>query len=206
MRRTPFSTIPVMLAGAVTLSACVSVLPEQPKPEAVYRFAEPDAQFDLTGTLVIHEPEAPRLLAGRQIAVAASDDGLKIIPGVAWADRSTRLFQVTMIDTFSESGGGYAVDDVAGFSGDYELFWRVSEFSLKGGSGHCTLRLTLMDGGSRDPVAQETVMASVPASGTGARARAKALSEAGRDCVADGARHLANTIREKEARESGAED
>ena len=122
-----------VLALGLASAGCVSVLPEQPKPEAVYRLPDPQTRVELETNVVIREPDAPRLLAVRKITSQGPDGGFKVLPGVAWADRATRMFQVTLLDAFSTSGNGLAVDDVTGVSGTYEVYWRVSQFSLDGG-------------------------------------------------------------------------
>lgn len=195
----PASAIAILMAAG----GCVSVLPEQPKPEAVYRLAEPQALAELRAHVVIREPDAPRLFASRTITSQSPDGGLKVVSGVAWADRATRMFQVTLLDAFKGDGPGLAVDDVTGVSGDYELYWRVSEFSLKGTEGVCELQLTLLDGRSRVPVAQQSVAARAQASAKGDLARARALSDAGRLCVEKAAGFIAERAVAAETDEDG---
>ena len=185
----------ICTAAALTVSiaaaGCVSVLPEQPKPEAVYRLAEPQALAELRTHVVIREPDAPRLFASRTITSQSPDGGLKVVSGVAWADRATRMFQVTLLDAFQGDAPGLAVDDVTGVSGEYELYWRVSEFALEGTEGVCELQLTLLDGRSRVPVAQQSVSARSGAAAKGDLARARARSDAGRLCVEKAAGFIA---------------
>lgn len=191
MIRPTLSAIVLSLSG-LTLSGCVSVLPEQPRPEAVFQIGVPQSQRPLNATVVVREPDAPRLFASRAIAAEGGDGGLRVVPGIAWADRATRMLQVTMVDSFSADGDGLAVDDATGVSGHYELYWRVTDFSLKGNDGYCEAQLTLMDGRSREPVEKGTVSARVSGSGSQPVARAKALAAAGRDCVAKGADFVAD--------------
>ena len=180
------------LAILIAAGGCVSVLPEQPKPEAVYRLAEPQALAELRTHVVIREPDAPRLFASRTITSQSPDGGLKVVPGVAWADRATRMFQVTLLDAFQGDAPGLAVDDVTGVSGEYELYWRVSKFSLEGLDGVCELQLTLLSGRSRVPVAQQSVSARAASTAKGDLARARALSDAGRLCVEKAAVFIAD--------------
>ncbi|MEM5517731.1 ABC-type transport auxiliary lipoprotein family protein [Henriciella sp. AS95] len=183
-----------LLALVCSLSACVSVLPEQPKPKALYQIGGPESQVSLSHHVVIREPDAPRLFASRNIAVKGPNDGLRIIEGVAWADRMTRLMQVAMIDAFSTDGKGIAVDDAAGVSGAAELYWRVPDLTLEGNEGVCELQLTLLDGRSREPLAQTTVRGRASASGEKAQARARALADAGQACIAKGAEFIAQEM------------
>jgi cholesterol transport system auxiliary component len=187
-----FSPIGLAATGALLTTACVSVLPEQPKPLAVYELPAPQTKSRLQANVVIREPDAPRLFASRQVTSQGPDGGLKIVPDVAWADRATRMFQVNLLQAFDENAPGLAVDDVTGVSGAYELYWRVSRFTLDSGEGVCTLQLTLLDGRSREPVSQDTVTARSPTTARGELPRARALADAGRQCVEQAAGLIAD--------------
>ncbi len=184
--------IPAAIAAlmASVTTACVSVLPEQPRPEAVYQLAEAETRTEIESLVVVREPDAPRLLASRSIVSQSADGGLRVVPGVAWADRLTRMLQVALIDSISPSGAGMALDDSAGVSGQYELHWRVTDFALKGSEGVCTVQLTLLDGASREPVAQTRASAQAAVSGEGNQARARALAAAGSGCAQQAAEFL----------------
>jgi cholesterol transport system auxiliary component len=171
------------LAAVIAAGGCVSVLPEQPEPRAVYQLPDPQTAAELQTNVVIREPDASRLFASRKITSQSEDGGFKVVPEVAWAERATRMFQTALLDAFSTSSTGLAVDDVTGVSGEYELYWRVTQFSLRGNEGVCQLQLTLLDGRSREPVAQQTLSASAEAPGRGDLERARALADAGRLCV-----------------------
>lgn len=179
------------VASALPLASCISVLPKQPKPNALYRLPLPDVTVTLPVDVVILEPDAPRLIGGRSIAAIGPQGGLRVVSGVAWADRSTRLLQIGMINTFSDSGPGLALDDAAGINAAAELFWRVDDFSLLGDRGYCSLQLTLLEGRTRQPIAQTRINSESQSEGESAEARAHALAEAGRECVRQGAEFVA---------------
>jgi len=181
MRSTPHRI--GFLAMVLGLSACVSVLPEQPKPKALYQIAGPATKIALSSHIVIREPDAPRLFASRNIAAKGPQDGLRVVEGIAWADRMTRLLQVAMVEAFSSDGAGLAVDDATGVSGAAELYWRVADFTLEGNEGVCELQLTLLDGRTRQPLAQTKVNARAASTSDKVQARAKALADAGQACV-----------------------
>ena len=65
--------IRVLMTGlaACSLAACVSVLPEPKVPQGLYRFAPMETTYDLDASVLIREPDASRLVAGR--AIAAED-------------------------------------------------------------------------------------------------------------------------------------
>lgn len=179
-----------------TLSACLSLIPTPDAPTALYRLGpvQGDVARPIAADIVIREPEAPRILAGSDMAAKDENGAIRLIRNVEWADRSTRLMQLTLLDYLDSEGEGVAVIPEAGTRASYELAWRISEFSLQNGDAIASLELTLLSANLRAPLEQTTVSASVPASGTSNGARAIALAEAGRQVVAQTADFLSREI------------
>lgn len=180
-----------VLAGAAALAGCVSVLPEPDAPGALYRFGPMPATHQLSAVISIREPDAPRLFGGRAIASQAPDGSLRLVPGVEWADRATRMFQLSLLDTLDSSAGGAAISASEARAGDYVLSWRISDFSLTGDTARCQLELTLIPEMPDGVVAQTGVTNTATASGRSASARAQAMAEAGRGCVREAADFVA---------------
>ena len=173
--------------AACSLAACVSVLPEPKVPQGLYRFAPVETVYDLDASVIIREPEASRLVAGRAIAAEDSAGALRLVPNVEWTDSSTRLMQMAMLDALEGQGAGRAVSPETGAPAEYELSWQMIDFTLSGTTGRCRVRATLLDGASREVLDQVIVSASSPAQGSSNADRARALGEAGRACVNDAA-------------------
>ena len=183
-----------LLTGLCLLSACVSVLP-QPKPAAaLYRIAPSADKYSVSARIVINEPDAPRLLAGRAIASVRSDGTLRLIPRVAWADTATRLLQVALLDSLEPADGqsqAAVLASATGLQGDYQLSWRIVDFVVDDLTARCDLELTLLDGSSRAVIVQHAISTRNVAASNGSQARASALSVAGRDCVREAAAYVA---------------
>lgn len=188
--------IRVLMTGlaAYSLAACVSVLPEPKVPQGLYRFAPMETAYDLNASVLIREPDASRLVAGRTIAAEDSSGALRLVPNVEWTDSSTRLMQMAMLDALQGQGAGKAIAPETGAPAPYELSWQVTDFTLSGTTGRCRVRATLMDGGSRDVLDQIVVSNSASANGGSNADRAKALGEAGRACVNDVAAFVSQYI------------
>lgn len=187
--------VPALLLGA---AGCVSVLPEQTAPEALYRVAPAQDSFALETRIVVREPEAPRILGGQGMVSEAADGGLKLVGGAEWAGRATKLLQLALVDRFAPSGDeleGYAVASAMGAPGEYELAWRVSDLALAGNRAVCRLDLILMDATTRAPVASQRVSGTADAPGRSPSQRAQALSRAAGACVDEAARFLAGASR-----------
>ena len=181
----------VLLLAATSLTACVSVLPEQKAPEGLYRFGPMDALHMIDASVVVREPEASRLFGGRAIAAEDSSGALRLIKGVEWSDSATRLMQVALLDTLGGDNGGVAVASDTGAPTDYELAWRISDFTLSGTTARCRIEATLLEGRTRKVLAQTNVSTSAVALEGNNAARAKALTDAGRACVSDVAAFVA---------------
>jgi len=181
----------VLMIVAASLAACVSILPEKKAPEALYRFGPMESMHALDASIVIREPEASRLVGGRAIAAEDRDGALRLVKGVEWTDSATRMMQVALLDTLGGSDAGIAVASDTGAPTDYELAWRISDFTLSGTTARCRIEATLLEGRSRKVLAQTNVSTTAIALDSGNAARAKALTDAGRACVSDVAAFVA---------------
>ena len=171
--------------ASLALTACVSVLPEPEAPEGLYRFGAMTETYPVEAVVSVREPDASRLFGGRVIASEDPAGALRLVRGVEWADNATRLMQVAMLDALDDSGAGVAVGQETGAHADYELVWRVEDFSLAGTDARCDLEATLVEADTRKVVAQTNVTSSARAVASSNASRAQALAEAGRACVSD---------------------
>lgn len=180
------------LACAGLLAGCVSVLPEPEAADALYRFGPMPATRQLDAVVKVREPEASRVFGGRAIASQGEDGALRLVPGVEWADPATRMFQLGLLDALGDEGAGAAIAASEARLGDYDLSWRVSDFSIAGGTASCRLELTLIEIAGEGAVEQSSVTGTAEASGRRGVARAQAMAQAGRDCVRQAADFVAD--------------
>lgn len=183
----------IALASITFLTGCVSVLPEPETPDALYRLGpvDPSDSIVFTRSVVVREPEAPRILSGVDMVARDDQGALRLVKGVEWADRVPRLFQMTLLDHLGGRDGGFAVLPETGARAEYELSWRLSEFSLEGNLAIARAELTLLDGKSREALRQLTVSGESRADSSNASDRANALAQAGRDIVRQAAAFIA---------------
>lgn len=116
---------------ALSASACVSLLPES-EPNAVYRLSSPTPRSIDGGewTLVQIDPlQAPRGLAGDDIALLTEDRHLAYLAGAQWISPAPRLMQNLVIDTFNAVDSNLApVRPEDGVRAAYELRLDLREF------------------------------------------------------------------------------
>jgi cholesterol transport system auxiliary component len=181
----------ILALSAATLVACVSILPEPKAPEGLYRFGPMDAMYRLEASIVVREPEASRLIGGRAIAAEDGDGALHLVRNVEWAESATRMMQMALLDTLGGGNAGMAVASETGAPTDFELVWRVSDFTLSGTTARCRMEATLLQGRTRKVLAQVNVSTTALALTPRNASRAKALTDAGRACISDVAAFVA---------------
>jgi cholesterol transport system auxiliary component len=90
-----------------------------------------------------------------------------------------------LLDSLSGSGPNAALPSNSSGPAQFELNWRLSEFTLYGGSARCRLDAALLSGRTRTVVAQTSVSTTAVGLDDTNAARAKALTDAGRACVSE---------------------
>lgn len=197
--RSCVSALALVLA-ALPLAGCLSIFPDREAPDGLYRVT-PDLRLEGLGAdLAVREPEAARILSGREMASLSGDGALRVVSGVEWADRSTLLLQTALLDVLSGDGPGTAFDAGAAARSAYELSWRISDLYVEGGTAVCRLDLLLLDGETRAPLARERIDTRTVVANGSTRRRALALSDAAAECVTEAGRALIYLIeRDREA-------
>lgn len=181
--------------SAVTLSACVSVLPEPEAPDALYTISSQARFDDLPHTLIVREPEAPIILAGQALVSEGADGELRLIPGVEWSGPATRQIQYSIIDSFAPEAPGHAVPPELGVLAKYELATRVSDLRVRGDTALCGMIVSVIANSNRQLVARTRVSAEETASGGSAKARAMALSDAASACTEQASQFALETLK-----------
>ncbi len=96
------------LAAVISLSACVSVLPDAPPPSARYQVTEvtPDGadRAPVAWTLGVDEPDATLAYNTAKIALSRAPARIEYYAGGEWVDRAPRLFGAALIRSFENTG------------------------------------------------------------------------------------------------------
>ena len=187
-------------ASLAALAGCVSVLPTPEAPEAYYRIGPMQPMHQLKATVRIREPDASRLFSGRTIAAEDETGALRVVRGVQWTDNATEMMLGGLLDALNGEGEFAALPAGASGQTQYEVTWRMSEFTLYGETARCRLDAALLGGRSGAGISQTTVATTAVALDKSNAARAKALTDAGRACLSE----LAAFIAEETAQEASA--
>lgn len=187
----------IVSAGLAGLGGCVNVLPTPEAPEAYYRIGPIQPLHELKATVRIREPEASRLFSGRTIAAEDETGALRVIRGVQWTDNATEMMLGGLLDALNSDGEHAALPSGASGATEYEVTWRMSEFTLYGETARCRLDAALLKGRSRAVISQTTVSTTAVALDETNAARAKALTDAGRACISELASFIADEAAEE---------
>jgi ABC-type uncharacterized transport system auxiliary subunit len=178
-----------VLALSSALGGCFSVLPEPQIPSALISLPADRAQAPadpLQADVSVYPPDSTRAFAGVDIAVR-TDQEMVYLGDVRWVDAAPRLLQNAVVDSLAKAGGnGRAVTAQIGARVDYEVRWRIVDFSVSRDTGpvRVEVAVSLLDALTRRMVAQETFSATGSPSDRSPRARAAALALAAQS-VAD---------------------
>ncbi|MDJ0922326.1 MAG: ABC-type transport auxiliary lipoprotein family protein [Henriciella sp.] len=194
MRRANPIRCGILSAGLFLVSACVSVLPTPVAPESLYRPEAVSVAGPLDQSLVIREPESPQIFSGQAMISEDPTGALRLVPTVEWAGRSTRLIQLALVNSFSNSGEGAALLPETGLRAPYELAGRIRLLALQGDQAVCEISASVISVTERSLVGQTIVKASSLATTSRAEDRALALKAATEACVADLAAFAASAV------------
>ncbi|MEM1086433.1 MAG: ABC-type transport auxiliary lipoprotein family protein [Pseudomonadota bacterium] len=164
-------------ALALTLTGCVSVLPEPTTPDALYRIEAAATPRFINATVVIREPEAPQIMSGRAMIREDSAGAIRLIPSVEWAGRSTRLMQLALVDSLVGDLGG-AVLPESGVQAEYEVSTRLSTLGFVGDAAVCNGTVNLVNLKTRQIVRQSRIEARTSDSEARSAQTLKGASEA----------------------------
>ncbi|NWG91794.1 MAG: membrane integrity-associated transporter subunit PqiC [Parvularculaceae bacterium] len=95
-------------AAALSLSACVSVLPDAPPASARYQVTDvtvdAPARAPAAWTLAIEDPEATLAFNTAKIALSRGPARIEYYAGGEWVDRAPRLLGAALVRSFENTG------------------------------------------------------------------------------------------------------
>ncbi|PHS39280.1 MAG: hypothetical protein COA91_06420 [Robiginitomaculum sp.] len=179
-QKTTFRVGALCLIAALSLSACVSVLPKAKPASTVYRLSIPHGVPETPGKLLrvvnIELPKAPRALSGTDIVLSPDGRRLTAAAGASWAEPVPSQLRHALIDKLAGDGRLTGIIPSGGTRAPFRLHIDIRRFEAVFDNGETaapnavvTLNLTLTDTNSRRLVGSHSVS-------TNARARAATVS------------------------------
>ena len=200
---------PLLGAGALTLGACVSLLPDAADLEARIgldaTYEAPARAEPLGVTLSIADPRAEDVFDTAAVAVKTGPLQYEYLGSAEWTDRAPILLELFLERRLGATGAFTAVGDRIGLPiADYTLHTDVLAMNTDrtdGNTAKVAYGARLTDTRGRT-VATRTFAASVPVAGQGGGAVALALNEAAARAVDETLAWMAPIIAEAERAEA----
>lgn len=178
--------VPALLALALALGACSSLLNVQRTPFTIYSpqySAEPSTGAPVDWQLVVETPLASDTLATPRIVVMPKPGVIEVFPGARWSDTAPAMLRGLVVRGFERSGRIMGVGSaVSGLRADYALAIDLHDFQVEivDGAPRAAVRLQarLLDYTSNRVLAARAFAAEEPAAGTDAASAFPAFQRA----------------------------
>ena len=158
-------------AGAVTLSACVSLGAADPPPFLLSLTANesPAAGSQRNGiigeSIVVQLPMTPRKLAALRVPVQVSNSRISYLKDAVWVDKPNRLFQKLLIETLSAKSGKLILNEVdAGGKAGLRIAGELINFGLDGDRNTAVVTYDAVKLRTGQPAEKKRFEAKVPIS------------------------------------------
>jgi cholesterol transport system auxiliary component len=172
--------------ACLSLSGCITLLPEAPPPARLYVLEAGDTQpIDapaLDAVIGVAAPSGPRALLGADL-IWRDGGELTFVGQSQWSSRADTALQSMLMESLIRQGRFRAVTRIAEARSDFDLRWEVLDFQIDGASmkARFTAEATLLASPGRRVVAQTIVSAEATVAARTSSAAAAALADAARD-------------------------
>jgi len=186
------------VAIALTLSGCISVLPDAKAAPTVYRLSVPTAALTAANaqTIVINieYPKAPKALGGTDIVLSPDGRRLTAASGASWSEPVPSLLRNVLIDTLGKEGKVAGIIPNGSTRVPYRLNTDLRRFEAVFDNGEdaaplatIQLNLTLVDTATRHIVGTHAVYKTVRADQKSVSSIVKATDRASQEAMQDAA-------------------
>lgn len=141
------------MIGALTLSGCISLLPEPAPAPSIYRLSSVDGANEVvvgSQAILIRKPDAPLALKGTEISLSPDGRRIAYAENAEWEAPIPQLIQQALIDGFEKSETLHPVTSATGIRANYALTVNVRSFEA-----------VFVDGKKKAPEARVIVTATL---------------------------------------------
>ena len=179
--------------SALTMSACVSILPDPVPASIVYKLETPsETAVPLPGAKIyrIDRPTAPIGLINDRIIVSPDGDTLSMVERANWAQSIPELIQHSFMDEMASRATMVGVLPASGARTEFRAHLTVRNFDAVFDEGpdrppaaRVSYMATVSDAGTRDLIGTYSVSKTVRADSVNVSSIVKAQSEANRSAI-----------------------
>ena len=179
----------LILAAALALCGCISLLPKAPPPPRTFMLSAGDVArapgAPIDAVIAVAEPTGERALLGADMVWSTGNE-VAYVGHTQWSDHAGDALQAMLVETLSRQGRFRAAGRTGEASAQYEIRWEVLNFQIDNASMSARLRadVKLTQAPGRQVIAQEIIEASAPVADRSQTSAAAALTQAAREGTA----------------------
>jgi len=176
----------LILAAALSLAGCISLLPKAPPPPRTFMLSAGDiapAQgAPVEAVIAVAQPTGERALLGTDMVWSTGSE-VAYVGHAQWSAHADDALQALLVETLSRQHRFRAAGRTGETSAQYEIRWEVLNFQVDNASMTARFRadVKLTQAPGRQVLAQEIIEASAPVAGRSQTNAAGALTQAARE-------------------------
>ena len=194
----------LILAAALALGGCISLLPKPPPPPRTFMLRAGDIAHSqgqpIDAVIAVAQPTGERAILGSDMVWSTGNE-VAFVGHAQWSAHADDALQAIVVETLSRQHRFRAAARTGEASAQYEIRWEVLNFQVDNASMTARFRadVKLTQAPGRQVVAQEIIEASAPVADRSQTNAAAALTQAARDGAARVALFAADAAMQAEA-------
>lgn len=179
----------LILAAALSLSGCISLLPKAPPPPRTFLLnagdVAPAQGQPIDAVIAVAQPTGERALLGTDMVWSTGEE-VAYVGHTQWSGHADDALQAVLVETLSRQHRFRAATRTGEASAQYEIRWEVLNFQVDNASMTARFRadVKLTQAPGRQVITQEIIEAAAPVAGRSQTNAAAALTQAAREGAA----------------------
>lgn len=179
----------LILAAALSLGGCISLLPKAPPPPRTFMLnagdVAPAQGQPIDAVIAVAQPTGERALLGTDMVWSTGSE-VAYVGHTQWSAQAGDALQALLVETLSRQHRFRASARTGEASAQYEIRWEVLNFQVDNASMTARFRadVKLTQAPGRQVIAQEIIEATAPVADRSQTNAAAALTQAAREGAA----------------------
>ncbi|MFZ2028664.1 MAG: ABC-type transport auxiliary lipoprotein family protein [Vitreimonas sp.] len=179
----------LILAAALSLGGCISLLPKAPPPPRTFMLnagdVAPAPGQTIDAVIAVAQPTGERALLGTDMVWSTGSE-VAYVGHTQWSAHADDALQAILVETLSRQHRFRAAARTGEASAQYEIRWEVLNFQVDNASmsAHFRADVKLTQAPGRQVVAQQIIEATAPVADRSQTNAAAALTQAAREGAA----------------------
>jgi len=176
----------LILAAALSLGGCISLLPKAPPPPRTFMLSAGDIATaqgaSINAVIAVAQPTGERAILGSDMVWSTGNE-VAYVGHTQWSAHADDALQALLVETLSRQHRFRAATRSGEAGAQYEVRWEVLNFQVDSASMTARLRadVKLTHAPGRQVIAQEIIEATAPVADRSQTNAAAALTQAARE-------------------------